>query len=245
MTNRFASIIFALVFSLLISCTAAQAPELRTFNTPGPPSSTFGSFDVPESRSSLGAGDTPEQYLNLISRSSVVAVATKSNNLVSFSTGIAVLHGKDEYILTASHSFTRPDGTIDPDPTISLVTPEGRLFPSSIVYYSILPDLAKLKPNDLITYSQLSSLPAMPGDEVYAVGFQMHPEPRFVLSVCYVVSLGLEYDELAGFIRPGFSGGPVFNKEGKVVGITVAYRPGEERGLYIPVRRIISWLEGK
>ena len=154
-------------------------------------------------------------------------------------TGIA--WGDDGLVLTASHVVERED-----DLTVGL--PEGSTVAATFVARDPGSDVALIRAAQPVAPIERSAAPARPGHLVLAVG---RPDDQglqasfggvSVVSGPWKTKTGLTVD---GFIRadvamlPGFSGGPLVDTDGKLVGMTSSHL-GRGGGMALPVGALES-----
>lgn len=164
-----------------------------------------------------------QEQLAKIARSITVKIVTKDSG----GSGILINKNGQEYsVLTNQH-------VIDKNKKYSIQTSDGRIHQVKLSNLNFQgKDLALLKFRSTINYpvaffSNLSDVAQ--GDEVFAAGFPFEDnssEARaFVLTTGRVSTLlpkPLEGGYLIGYtseVEKGMSGGPVLNKEGKVIGV--------------------------
>jgi S1-C subfamily serine protease len=78
----------------------------------------------------------------------------------------------------------------------------------------------------------------------YPLGKNFKATPGFIQAFQNIETMGLMID-LSAILAPGNSGGPIFNSNGKVLGIATATIQGYNFNLAIPVENLRSFLEGR
>lgn len=157
------------------------------------------------------------------------------NSVVSFSvykddvglgkgSGVTIENG---WVVSASHVF-------DPKANkIIALTKDGKEFEMDIVFRSATPDIAILKPKKArknYSYSSFSCKPVTLGDDLISLG---NPTVlNWVVTWGKVAKERLSKEEIGDYgidsfigdivVASGMSGGPVFNKNGQVVGLNEA-----------------------
>jgi len=154
-------------------------------------------------------------------------------------TGIA--WGDDGLILTASHVVERED-------ELTLGLPDGSTVEATFVARDPGSDVALLRASQPVAPIERSGSPVRPGHLVLAVGrpdtegLQASFGGVSVVSGPWKTKTGLTVD---GFIRadvamlPGFSGGPLVDTEGRLVGMTSSHL-GRGGGMALPVSALES-----
>ena len=154
-------------------------------------------------------------------------------------TGIA--WGDDGLILTASHVVEREDD-------LKVGLPGGETVDATFVARDPGSDVALIRVAQPVTPIERSANPARPGHLVLAVGrpdeegLQASFGGVSVVSGPWKTKTGLTVD---GFIRadvamlPGFSGGPLVDTEGRLVGMTSSHL-GRGGGMALPVSALES-----
>ncbi|GEM_PF-4195622 len=147
----------------------------------------------------------------------VVVVIQPEGKEVSLGTGFVSTSG---YVVTAAHVigsekfpvYLGTQGELSPD----------RLRPAKIVRIDRDRDIAVLDggyvpPVGLLT----QQAPAAPGDEVWIFGYEFHGDVAILRLARGSVGQRFEDEfQLDGAVQPGFSGGPVTTRGGRVIGIT-------------------------
>lgn len=150
----------------------------------------------------------------------------------------------DGIVVTADHILERDDG-------VSVTLPNGTSIPATIIGREPGSDLAVLKIEADVNPAETTAQHRV-GELVLALG---RPEPSLMASLGVVSAVGGPWQTATGvpvdgFIRtdttfyPGFSGGPLINAKGAVVGLNSS-RLGRGGGLTVPaatVDRIVQAL---
>ena len=148
------------------------------------------------------------------------------------------------YVLTASHCLVDGDGVMEKKP-VTVVNDDGSVRvvakPSGV---NLRMDWGLL----------LGDFKQIPGAMVWEVGFQPQPAvlacgyPQGAKAITCQVLIPMMNDRflikcgVGGMLFPGMSGGPVFDKEGHVVGLNVLVYPASARGgvAYSPTTGILA-----
>lgn len=141
-------------------------------------------------------------------------------NEIAANGGSSFLIDKKGYLITNAH-------VVEGSSTILVQNNKGQEFKATIAYLDNAKDLAILKINDE-DYKPVTSLPysirkgsADLGEQVFTLGY---PRDEIVYNEGYMsAKTGFHGDtiscQIAVSANPGNSGGPVFNKNGEVIGI--------------------------
>jgi len=151
-----------------------------------------------------------------------------------------VVYAKD-LVLTADHVLEREED-------LTLQTADNRTLPAQFVGRDLSSDLAVLRVPDLgIEPAPVADDPARVGQLVLAVGRSPNDGPMASLGIVSIVSGPLRTGRgtaLERFIQtdatpyPGFSGGPLIDTQGAVLGITTT---GLVSGVALAVPAVIAW----
>ncbi|MDP8930370.1 MAG: serine protease [Actinomycetota bacterium] len=139
---------------------------------------------------------------------------------------------------------------VEGDDPLEVSTWDGRVLEVAAADMAPGHDLAALRTvRTLQTRVEFAQRPARPGDLVYVVGYPLGCE--------FTVIRGLVVDEVEGsalggqpdvlrvkaVVLPGYSGGPVLNVDGEVVGVVYALGRATRYALTIPVSSLWGWLD--
>lgn len=156
--------------------------------------------------------------------------------------GAGTIWHPDGLILTNAHVVQRP--------SLRVTLPDGRKLPAQVLAYDKQLDLAALTvdANGLPTIEVGESTRLRPGDWVLALG---HPWGVMGAATAGVVidvgvplemaQLGRELIQVSLHVRPGNSGGPLVDVDGRLVGINMMMA-GPDVGLAVPVHVVKSFL---
>jgi len=199
-----------------------------------PPPAVTG-IDFPDYRAVAERNAGIYVRLRILGTASVAAGADRglaaANNAVSYASGfIADPRG---YVVTAAHIALSTDFTAE------VITTDGRRFQGRIVAVARGRELAliKIAPFPGMAAAHLAdSTSLVKGEPAFAIGTPNHQggvvnlgivlRPREAMRIRYN---DFGYDDaiaLAMAIRPGDSGGPVFDREGRVIGMVASFALG-------------------
>lgn len=182
---------------------------------------------------------------------SVVAIYTQGRGGAPRGAGSGFILSSDGVVVTNHHVVDGAGG-------VQVRLSNGQRFAAEIVGSDEATDLAVLRiaeGDELPTATLGSSAALEVGDWVVAIGNPMgldHSASVGIISGKGRGSLGLYRDSYLDFLQtdadiaPGSSGGPLFDFEGRVIGITTAVGAGSRPGFAIPVdtvRRVVAQLE--
>ncbi|MBL4683940.1 MAG: trypsin-like peptidase domain-containing protein, partial [Nannocystaceae bacterium] len=209
---------------------------------------------TPERRAEIPSDYNPSKSLAPMIQAvapSVVAVYTQSRTGGTQGSGSGFIYTSNGLVVTNHH-------VVDGAAGVQVRLADGQRFEAQVLGSDEATDLAVLRLIDA------SELPAVTlgdshalavGDWVVAIGNPMgldHSASVGIISGKGRGSLGLYRDSYLDFLQtdadiaPGSSGGPLFDFEGSVVGVTTAVGAGSRPGFAIPVdtvRRIVGQLE--
>ncbi|HWB81149.1 MAG TPA: trypsin-like peptidase domain-containing protein [Nannocystaceae bacterium] len=154
--------------------------------------------------------------------------------------GSGFIYSADGLVVTNHH-------VVDGAETVSVRTTDGKEHAAKVLGSDPLTDLALVKiegASGMPAATLGESAAARVGDWVVAIGSPMgleHTASVGIVSAKGRGSLGLYRDSVLDFLQtdadiaPGSSGGPLFDLEGRVVGINTAVGPGAQPGFAIPI----------
>jgi len=172
------------------------------------------------------------ESIEKIKRATVAVVNNPSlydldpNNETGHGTGVLI--SKQGYVLTAAHVISE----VNEDQNISVMFPDGGVLPATGVLFDDQADVAVLKiegddyPGVYLGSATSSSMLFEP---LYALGIPNHLS-KFETEISAVdrlfsyTSSGVIKLETLGKIKHGYSGGPIFDVCGEVVGISINSR---------------------
>lgn len=134
--------------------------------------------------------------------------------------GSGVILTKDGYVLTNAH-------VIGSDTSVQVMV-SGKEYPALVERVNVLRDVAILKITNPGRFenSKISQQTPNVGDEVYVIGTPLDLSLSNTITKGIISAKrnrnGLDYYQTDASINSGNSGGPVFNKEGELVAISVA-----------------------
>jgi serine protease Do len=174
-------------------------------------------------------------------RRSLVQVANGRNGRSGAGAG-TVWHA-DGLILTNAHVIRRHP--------IHVILPDGQTLPARVLAHDRDLDLAALgvEVTGLPTIELGNSKCLQPGDWVLALGHPWGVRGAVTAGVVTGVGAGLpdlprsdhEWIAVSLHLRPGYSGGPLVDAEGRLVGIN-AMMAGPDVGLAVPVHVVVGFL---
>jgi hypothetical protein len=183
---------------------------------------------------------TPEQLYESASKNCFVVV-NKSDN--SFGTGFLLTNG---YIVTNLHVV---QGASPTEITLRPINNTNEVIACEKLYISPKRDIAIIKPLGSINDSGLELDTTLPkiGSIVYVIGNSEGLTGTFSDGLVSQIRDGEDIDtwiQMSAPISHGNSGGPVMNKEGKVIGIsTLSHRFGQNLNFAIPSKYISAFLK--
>lgn len=154
--------------------------------------------------------------------------------------GSGFVYGDDGLVVTNHH-------VVDGAEALTVRTHDGRELPAHLVGSDPLTDLALVQIDDKTALPKATlgdSKAARVGDWVVAIGSPLgleHSASVGIVSAKGRGSLGLYRESYLDFLQtdadiaPGSSGGPLFDLQGRVVGINTAVGPGAAPGFAIPI----------
>ena len=183
--------------------------------------------------------DIPEAIVKKVDPS-VVAIQHENAG------GSGFVVSPDGYILTNGHVVAGQD---EEDPTqpaksITVVLNDEKKYPAKVIGFSLNPDVALIKieaPHPLQPVEYGDSRNVQIGQRCFAVGMPLGLKRTFtrgILSNIDRTDLGTETKvfQTDAAINPGNSGGPLFDHEGRVLGLnTYASRGANNLGFTIPI----------
>jgi len=139
---------------------------------------------------------------------------------------------------------------------IKVELPDGRTFPAQILARDVEQDLAALRLEgiglaDLPTIQLGDSRMLRPGEWVVALGYPWGVEGAATAGIVIGMSArqpetpgnGRDWISLSLHLRPGHSGGPLVDAQGRLVGINTMIN-GPDVGVAIPTHVAIAFLKG-
>jgi len=127
--------------------------------------------------------------------------------------------------------------------TVEIEAQDGTKYPATVIQKDVNRDFAILKPNGIRPFPTVIPVAIGPtppiGDGIVVIGSPSGLKGTVTTGiVSQIYPDGMI--QLNAAVNPGNSGGPVFDMQGRVIGIaTMKYSQGDGLGLAIPVR----WLE--
>jgi serine protease Do len=155
--------------------------------------------------------------------------------------GAGAIWRSDGLIMTNAHVILGRSGQVSSH--LSVTLRDGRELPARLIAYDTALDLAALQVDarDLLAIEIGDSRYLHAGDIVFALGFPWGVKGGATSGV--VIGSGAELPEIGDskrewvaaslHLRPGHSGGPMVNSQGKVIGINTMMN-GPEVGIAIP-----------
>ncbi len=106
--------------------------------------------------------------------------------------------------------------------------------PQGVAYMAREPDVAVFRISQQPPHPhRVAAAVAAVGDDVYSVGFKGVSEAALVFSEGIVTSLGLAGMSISAYADEGFSGAPVFNGDGRLVGMVQGINGDSTRTLQV------------
>lgn len=168
--------------------------------------------------------------------------------------GTGFIISEDGYILTNGHVVRGSDAEDPTQParSITIILNDERKFPATVLGFSMDPDVALLKinadtPLQPVTFADSRTVAV--GQRCFAVGTPSGLRRTFtsgILSNIDRTDLGTEtiVFQTDAAINPGNSGGPLFDQQGRVLGInTYASRGANNIGFTIPIHVALDMIE--
>jgi len=189
------------------------------------PASKFG--DPKEERDLLAVQG---QVLKVLDRAKAATVGVESNG-----SGSGVIISKDGYVLTAAHVSGAPGAEL------FIVLPDGRRVKAKSLGNKTFADAGLIKileEGEYPTAEMAGAGESMPGDWCFSLG---HPggfdEDRgVVLRVGRIIRRRTDTLQSDCKLLGGDSGGPLFDMEGRVIGIHSRIGAGEDENFHVTVR---------
>ena len=160
----------------------------------------------------------------------------------SYGSGTLVhVDGKSGYVLTAWHIMRDLRGTPE------VIFPNGKVYRAEVIKSDETVDLMVLRIADPgVRPILLAAEPPAPGEVVFASGYgsgtYQISHGRFVQYVSPDAQprpgMAFDFMEHTAMVRPGDSGGPIFNTRG-LFGVTCGGRAGESMGVCLPRLRAV------
>ncbi len=165
--------------------------------------------------------------------------------------GSGFIVSADGYILTNGHVVRAedPEDPTLPAESITVVLSDDRKYPARVIGFWMDPDVAliKITPDGALTPVEYAdSRSARTGQRCFAVGNPVGLKRTYtsgLLSNVERTDLGTETKVLQtdAAINPGNSGGPLFDLEGRVLGInTYGIQGGNNLGFTIPIHVVLA-----
>ena len=147
--------------------------------------------------------------------------------------GAGVIFGADGPILTNAHVATAP--------TLDIELPDGSIHEADVTARDPSVDLAFLR----IGAGGLTPIPArdsvpQPGELVMSAGFPRGMGPAIAIGVVHAASAGSRLITADVRLAPGYSGGPMTDSRGQLIGINSMISGG--LGVAVPVATILRFI---
>lgn len=193
------------------------------------------------------AADIPDQVIDKVDPSVVSIQHEKSG-------GTGFILTEDGYILSNGHVVRGddPEQPMKPARNLTVILHDDRKFSARVLGFSMDPDVALLKINPeepLQPVEMADSQNARVGQRVFAVGTPVGLKRTFtggILSNTERTDLGTEtvVFQTDAAINSGNSGGPLFDRNGRVLGInTYASRGRNNLGFTIPIHIALDMVD--
>ena len=210
------------------SLSSAQEPPVPQPEKADPAAVPPPELGPPEDESDLIA--VQAQLLKVLDRAKAATVGVESNG-----SGSGVIITKDGYVLTAAHVSGEPGAAL------FIVLPDGRRVKAKSLGNKTFADAGLIKieePGEYPTAVMADSGQSMPGDWCFSLG---HPggfdEDRgVVLRVGRIIRRRTDTIQSDCKLLGGDSGGPLFDMQGRVIGIHSRIGAGEDENFHVTVR---------
>jgi len=205
-------------------------------------------FPVEEEEDNATPADIPEEVIEKVDPSVVSIQHEKAG-------GTGFIISEDGYILSNGHVVQGSDAEhpMDPARSITVILNDERKYPAKVLGFSMDPDVALLKisPDEPLRPVEFAdSTKATVGQRVFAVGTPVGLKRTFtsgILSNTERTDLRTEtvVFQTDAAINSGNSGGPLFNRQGRVLGINTygGSRGTNNLGFTIPIHVALSMVE--
>lgn len=238
-------------WSLILPVLLRAQPLLQTPDEPPEvdpaPAAPFSSPVTFEGIGSAPAVDIPEDIMEKVDPSVVSIQHEKAG-------GTGFIISEDGYILTNGHVVMGDDPELPTEPArrITIILNDDRKYSARVLGFSLDPDVALIKiesANPLIPVEFADSHAASVGQRVFAVGTPVGLKRTFtsgILSNVRRTDLATEtvVFQTDAAINSGNSGGPLFDREGRVLGVnTYASRGQNNLGFTIPIHVALDMVE--
>jgi len=171
-------------------------------------------INIPASEIQVVDIENTEEPLELV-KSNVVKVINKFDDNEIVGTGFFI---EDGYLLTNSH-------IVDIEGNITIEYSDGKTSKAKLISNEIVSDVAVLVADEIhvLALPLGKTLDIKSTDDLYAVGFAFNLEgessiTKGILSARRSIA-GVEYLQTDAAINSGFSGGPLLNSKGEVIGM--------------------------
>lgn len=204
-------------------------------------------FPVEDTPSTTPPADIPREVIDKVDPSVVSIQHEKAG-------GTGFIISEDGYILTNGHVVRGddPEQPMLPARSITVVLHDERKFSAEVLGFSMDPDVALLKIDtgfDLKPVEFADSRDVMVGQRCFAVGTPIGLKRTFTSGILSNVERTDLATETVVFqtdaaINQGNSGGPLFDREGRVLGInTYASRGQNNLGFTIPIHVALDMVD--
>lgn len=205
-------------------------------------------FPIEESDTPDTPADIPEEIIKKVDPSVVSIQHERAGG-----TGFVI--SEDGYILSNGHVVRGSDAELPMDPakSITVILNDERKYPAKVLGFSMDPDVALLKinPDEPLRPVEFGdSTKASVGQRVFAVGTPVGLKRTFtsgILSNTERTDLNTEtvVFQTDAAINSGNSGGPLFNQQGRVIGINTygGSRGTNNLGFTIPIHVALAMVE--
>jgi hypothetical protein len=173
-----------------------------------------------------------------------------SDQLISSGSGF--VFGDEKHILTNAHVIKPAwfNKSLTVSVRFELSGQKNRKYAARVVKYSSDLDLAVLSTEE--TFKQSAELGDSKNlllmDEILVIGYPLGKSikatPGYLQAFQHIEGIGEMIDMSAG-VDPGNSGGPVFGKDGKVIGIVTAKIPGYNFNLALPINLAKGFIDSE
>ena len=176
-----------------------------------------------------------DEPLNIIKKN-VVRVINKVNDKEIIGTGFFVEEG---YLLTNSH-------IVDIKGDIRVEYSDGKVSKAKLISNEIVSDVALLSVDEINADALMfgKTLEIKPTDDLYALGYALNLSgeasiTKGILSARRSIA-GVEYLQTDAAINTGFSGGPLLNAKGEVIGMNALANKNATIGMAISIETLYN-----
>lgn len=214
-----------------MTCRFSIATEIKLLIASLLVATVFGTSCCAESPQNSELLKIEQQAQKLVPELIKTTVAIRKENEI----GSGVIISQDGLIATAAHVLPKKGNRI------TVILHDGTKHQGTVLGVNILHDigLAKIQPPNSLTYAKLAptSYKSKPNDWSFALG---HPsgygEKRGAVLRTGKILINNNYQlQSSCVLIGGDSGGPLFNTEGKLIGIHTAISKSRDKNFHVPI----------